>query len=48
MTINIEKMRADMAAENKRFLLQALGVGAALLAAGAALATLFLHLAGKV
>ena len=48
MTINIEKMRADMRAENKRFLLQATGVGAALLASGAALATLFLHLTGRI
>lgn len=48
MTVNIEKMRTDMRAESKKFLLQSLGVGAALLAAGAGLATLVLHLAGKI
>ncbi len=48
MTINIDKMHADMRAENKKFLLQALATAAALLATGAGLATLFLHLAGKV
>jgi hypothetical protein len=48
MTINIEKMRADMAAENRRFTIQAVGVASACVAAGAALATLLLHLLGKI
>jgi hypothetical protein len=48
MTINIEKMRAEMAAENKRFTLQAIGVAAACVVAGATIATLVLHLLGKV
>ena len=45
MTINIEKMRAEMQTENKRFLVQALGVAAACVAAGAGLVILVLHLA---
>jgi hypothetical protein len=48
MTVNIEKMRADLAIENKKFVLQALGVGATCVAAGAGLATLILHLTGKL
>jgi hypothetical protein len=48
MTINIEKMRSDMANDNKRFVVQALGAAAACVAAGAGLATLFLHLTGKL
>jgi hypothetical protein len=48
MTINIEKMRADMAADTKRFVIQAIGVAAACVAAGATLATLFLHGLGKI
>jgi hypothetical protein len=48
MTINIEKMRADMTAENRRFAVQAVGVASAYVAAGAALATLLLHLLGKI
>jgi hypothetical protein len=39
MTINIEKMRSDMANDNKRFVVQALGAAAACVAAGAGLAT---------
>jgi hypothetical protein len=38
MTIDIKKMRADMQAENRRFVVQAVATAAALLAAGAALA----------
>ena len=48
MTVNIEKMRTDMAAESRRFTVQALGAAAACVAAGAGLATLILHLAGKL
>lgn len=55
MALNVEKMRFDIEAERKRqdwesrkFLMQALATGAACLAAGAGLATLFLHLAGKI
>lgn len=48
MTVNIEQMRTEMKADSRRFLLQALGVGAACVAAGAAFATLFLHLIGKI
>lgn len=48
MTINIEKLRADMKWESRKFLLQALATAATCLIAGAGLATLFLHLAGKI
>jgi hypothetical protein len=48
MTVNIEKMKHDMAAEQKRFVVQALGAAAACVAAGAGLATLVLHLMGKL
>ncbi len=48
MTVNIENMRADLAIENKKFVLQALSVGATRVAAGAGLATLFLYLTGKI
>lgn len=55
MTVNIQKMRADMALETKKmeweakkFALQAVAAAAACMAAGAALATLVLHLIGKV
>jgi hypothetical protein len=48
MTVNIEKMRVDLAVENKKFVLQALGVAAACVAAGAGLATLILHMTGKL
>ncbi len=48
MTINIEKMRADMRSESRKFLLQALATGATCFAAGAGVATLALHLAGKI
>jgi hypothetical protein len=48
MTVNIEKMRTDMRAESRKFLIQAIGVAAACVAAGAALAALFLLLAGKI
>lgn len=46
MTINIEKMRSDMANDNKRFVVQAPGAAAACVAVGAGLATLILHLTG--
>jgi hypothetical protein len=48
MTVNIEKMRADLTAENKKFVPQALGAAAACVAAGAGLATLVLHMTGKL
>jgi hypothetical protein len=48
MTINIKKLEADMRWEAKRFVMQALATGAALLAAGAGIATLAFHLAGKI
>ncbi len=48
MTINIEKMRADMQLENRRFLIQALSAGAACIAAGAAAMGLVLHALGKL
>jgi hypothetical protein len=46
MTVNIEKMRAGLATENKKFVLQALA--AACVAAGAGLATLLPHMTGKL
>ncbi len=48
MTTDTENMRADMRTENKKFVLQPIAAAAALLASGAGLATLFLHLAGRV
>jgi hypothetical protein len=42
MALDMEKVRAEIRQENRRFLLQALTVGAALLAAGAAIGKLFL------
>jgi hypothetical protein len=39
MTINIEKMRADMKWETRKFAIQAIVAGAALLGAGVALGT---------
>ena len=48
MTVNFENMRADLATESKRFVIQALGVGAACVAAGAGLATLVLYMMGKL
>jgi hypothetical protein len=44
---NIEKMRADLQTENRRFGVHAITAAATKLAAGAALATLLLHSAGK-
>jgi hypothetical protein len=44
---NIEKIRADLRAENRRFVVLAIAAAATLLAAGAALATLLLHSTGK-
>jgi hypothetical protein len=48
LTINIEKLRADLRWEARKFLIQALAASAALLAAGAGIATLVLHLTGKI
>lgn len=48
MAVNIEKMRVDMAADNKRFVVQALGTAAGCLVAGAGLATLILRLTGNL
>ena len=39
MTVNIEKIRADMKWETRKFVLQAVVAGAALLGAGAAIGT---------
>lgn len=55
MTVNFEKMRQDLANsqkqldfERRRFTILAIGVASACVAAGAALATLLLHLLGKI
>jgi UDP-N-acetylmuramyl pentapeptide synthase len=48
MTMNIEKMRADMQAENRRFTLQIVGTIAVTAAATATVMGLILHLLGKV
>ena len=48
MTVNIEKMRAEMRWESRRFMIQAIAGTAAAIAAGAALATLVLHLLGRI
>lgn len=45
MTINIEKMRADMKWEARKFMLQALTAAAALLAAGGVIGGLIVRLA---
>jgi hypothetical protein len=44
MTINIEKMRAEMAAETRKFVVQAIVAAAAIAAASAAVATYLAHL----
>jgi hypothetical protein len=44
---NIQQMRAYLQAENRRFVVHAIAAAAVLLAAGAMLATLSLHFAGK-
>jgi hypothetical protein len=48
MTVNIEKMRLEMKAEGRKFLLQMLVTIATCLAGGAALATLVFHLTGAL
>jgi hypothetical protein len=48
MTINIEKMRADMQWENRKFLLQAIAATGAAMAGGAGLLALILHALGKI
>jgi hypothetical protein len=48
MTVNIEKMRVDMAMESRKFTIQAIGVAAVCVTAGAGAATLILHLLGKI
>jgi hypothetical protein len=48
MTINIEKMRADMRLENKRFFWQAVTAMGTAFAGGAALLGLILHWMGKL
>jgi hypothetical protein len=48
MTINIEKMRADMSLENKRFFWQAVAAMGTAFAGGAALLGLILHWMGKL
>jgi hypothetical protein len=48
MTINIEKMRAEMRAENKRFMWQAIGAIGGAAGGGAALMALILHLMGRI
>jgi hypothetical protein len=48
MTVNIEKMRADMRAENKRFIWQAVAAMGAAAGGGAAVLALLLHLMGKI
>ncbi len=48
MTVNIEKMRADMRAENKRFLWQAVASMGAAAGGGTAVLALILHLMGKI
>ena len=40
MTVNIEKLRADIRTENRRFLIQALSTGVACVVAGAAVLAL--------
>lgn len=47
LTVKIEKMRADLRWEAKKFILQAIIASAALMSAGAALAVLFMRLAGR-
>lgn len=48
MTVNIEKMRADMRAENKRFLWQAVAALGTAFAGGAAALGLLLHMLGRL
>jgi hypothetical protein len=48
MTVNIEQMRAEMRAENKRFFWQAVASMGAAAGGGAAIMALILHLAGKI
>ncbi len=48
MTIDVEQMRADMRAENKRFLWQAVASMGAAAGGGAAVLALILHQMGKL
>jgi hypothetical protein len=48
MTVNIEKMRADMRSENRRFLWQAIAAIGTAFAGGAAALGLLLHMLGKL
>jgi hypothetical protein len=48
MTVNIEKMRADMRADTKRFVWQAVASLGAAAGGGAAVLALLLHLMGKI
>jgi len=47
MAVNIAKMQADMRWETRKFVLQVVVAGAALLGAGAALGALFVKLAAS-
>jgi hypothetical protein len=44
MAVDIEKMRADMAKETRKFIVQAIVAAAAIAAASAAVATYLAHL----
>lgn len=48
MTVNIEKMRADMRWETRKFVLQLLAALGTAFAGGAAFLGLFLHWTGKL
>ena len=48
MTINIEKMRADMRWETRKFVLQLVAALGTAFAGGAAVLALILHLAGRL
>jgi hypothetical protein len=48
MTVNIEKMRAEMRSENRRFLWQAVASMGAAAGGGAAVLALILHLLGRI
>lgn len=48
MTLNIDKMHADMRTENRKFMLQIVATIAGTAAATATVMGLLLHLAGKI
>ncbi len=48
MTINIEKMRAEMRWDTRKFVLQAIAATGAAMAGGAGLFALVLHAIGKI